>query len=87
MNDTTPAIDAMLHKRFAALTGSQRALMALQMFETAQRIVLSSLPSGLSEQERRRELCRRFYGEELARLAYPGVARESDGSAANREVR
>ena len=86
MNDTTPAIDTLLRERFAALTGSQRALMALQMFETAQRIVLSSLPSGLSEQQRRRELCRRFYGEELARLAYPGVALKSDGSSVDREV-
>jgi hypothetical protein len=40
------------------------------MFETAQRIVLSSLPEGMGEQERKRELCRRFYGEELARRAY-----------------
>ena len=53
MSDTAPEIDALLRERFAALTGSQRALMALQMFETAQRIVLSSLPSGLSEPERR----------------------------------
>jgi hypothetical protein len=41
------------------------------MFETAQLIVLSSLRSGLSERERRRELCRRFYGDELARQAFP----------------
>ena len=45
--------------------------MALQMFETAQQIVLSSLDPGLSEIERRRELCRRFYGAELARAAFP----------------
>ncbi len=44
--------------------------MALEMFETAQRIVLSSLPEGVGERERRRALCRRFYGEDLARRAY-----------------
>jgi hypothetical protein len=44
--------------------------MAAQMFETAQRIVLSSLPAHLDERSRRRELCRRFYGEELARSAF-----------------
>lgn len=71
MTDTTPETEALLRERYAAMTGSERALMALQMFETAQRIVLSSLPPGLSELERRRELCRRFYGEELARQAYP----------------
>ncbi len=66
MSDTAPEIDEMLQQRFQAMSGSERALMALQMFETAQRIVLSSLPASLSERERRRELCRRFYGEELA---------------------
>ncbi len=71
MNDTATKIEALLRARYAAMTGAERALMALQMFETAQRIVLSSLPRGLSEPERRRELCRRFYGDELARQAYP----------------
>jgi len=53
------------------MSGAERALMAMQMFETAQRVVLSSLPAGLTEHERRRELCRRFYGDELARRAFP----------------
>jgi hypothetical protein len=69
--DTSPAIEKLLRERYAAMSGSERALLALQMFETAQLIVLSSLRSGLSERERRRELCRRFYGDELARRAFP----------------
>ena len=71
MNDTSPEIEALLRARYAAMTGSERALMALQMFETAQQVVLSSLDPGLSEDQRRRELCRRFYGDEVARAAYP----------------
>lgn len=71
MTDTATAVDEMLRQRYAGLTGSERALMALQMFESAQRIVLSSLPAGLDERQRRRELCRRFYGEALARRAFP----------------
>ena len=71
MNDTSPEIEALLKARYAAMTGSERALMAMQMFETAQQIVLSSLDPGLSEIERRRELCRRFYGDELAQAAFP----------------
>ena len=70
MNDTTPAIEAVLRARYAAMSGSERALVALQMFETAQQIVLSSLSAGLSDLDRRRELCRRFYGEELARRVF-----------------
>ena len=71
MNDTSPEIEAFLKLRYAAMSGSERALMALQMFETAQQIVLSSLDPGLGEHERRHELCRRFYGDELAQAAFP----------------
>lgn len=70
MNDTSPETEALLKARYAAMTGSERAYMAMQMFETAQQIVLSSLEPGLDESERRRELCRRFYGEELAQVAF-----------------
>ena len=71
MNDTSPEIEALLKARYAAMTGSERALMALQMFDTAQQIVLSSLDPALSSIERRRELCRRFYGEQLANAVFP----------------
>ncbi len=71
MNDTSPEVEAFLSARYAAMSGSQRALMALQMFETAQQIVLSSLDPALSEPDRRREPCRRFYGDELARAVFP----------------
>ena len=77
MNDTSPEIEAFVKARYAAMSGSQRALMALQMFETAQQIVLSSLDPGWSETARRRELCRRFYGDDLARAAFP-EPKESD---------
>ena len=73
MNDTSPEIEAFLAGRFAAMTGSERALMAMQMFETAQQIVLSSLDPSLDERQRRRELCRRFYGDELALAAFPEI--------------
>lgn len=71
MTDTAAAVDEILRQRYAAMSGSERALIAMQMFESAQRIVLSSLPAGLDERQRRRELCRRFYGEALARQAFP----------------
>ena len=71
MNDTSPEIEAFLKLRYSTMSGSERALMALQMFEAAQQIVLSSLDPSLGENERRRELCRRFYGDELAQAAFP----------------
>ena len=71
MNDTSPEIEAVLRVRYAAMSGSDRALMALQMFETAQAIVLSSLAPDLNPNQRRRELCRRFYGNAIAKAAFP----------------
>ena len=71
MSDTTPAYEKLLRERYGEMSGSERGRMALEMFETAQRIVLSSLPDILDERERRRELCRRFYGEALARRVFP----------------
>jgi hypothetical protein len=43
--------------------------MCADMFETARRIVEASLPEGLSPNERRYWICRRFYGD-LADRAY-----------------
>ena len=70
MNDTSPEIEALLARRYAAMSGSERALMAMQMFETVQQIVLSSLDPLLGEYQQRRELCRRFYGDSLALSAF-----------------
>ena len=71
MHDTSPEIEAFLTARYAALSGQQRLLMALEMFETARQVVLSSLDPSLDEQERRRALFRRFYGDALAREVFP----------------
>lgn len=74
MNDTSPAIEVFLAARYAALSGPQRLLMALQMFETARLVVLSSLDPTLDEAARRRELLRRFYGDALACEVFPAPA-------------
>lgn len=86
MNDTSSEIEAFLKARYAAMTGSERALMALQMFETAQQIVLSSLDPSLSESERRRELCRRFYGDELAQAAFPVMVNGTCGHSSCKPI-
>ena len=70
MNDTNPDISAYVRKRYMEMDGEQRFLIGLQMFETARKIVLSSLPEGLSEHDRRRLLCERFY-KPLAPQVFP----------------
>lgn len=65
MNDTPPEIAEMVRARLMALSGAERFIMGARMFESARRMVLASLPAGLSETERKRQLFSRLYGEAL----------------------
>jgi hypothetical protein len=65
MNDTSPA---------------ERWLAASSLFETARRIVESSLPNGLTMEERRLAVARRFYGSEFPEVALIAHARYVDSS-------
>jgi hypothetical protein len=64
MTDTPPEIERMVRDRLMARSGEERLAMGAQMFESAREMVNASLPPGLSETERRRELFRRTYGNE-----------------------
>ena len=70
MNDTTPEFRKMLEERVLALAPAERVSMCADMFETARALVEASLPAGLDPIERRRRICRRFYGD-LADKAFP----------------
>jgi hypothetical protein len=61
--DTTPAVRQMLRERFEAVGPAARMRMCADMFETARQLVEASLPADLDEQERRYQICRRFYGD------------------------
>jgi hypothetical protein len=65
MTDTGPEIAEMVRARLMARSGAERFVMGVQMFESARRIVLASLPSDLSKRERKRLLFERIYGEPL----------------------
>ena len=65
MNDTPPEIAEMVRARLMALSGEERFIMGARMFDSARRMVLASLPEGLSETERKRQLFNRLYGEAL----------------------
>lgn len=54
----------------AAMSGLERALMALHLFETGRQTVLSSLAPTLFDHQRRREPGRCFHGDALARAAF-----------------
>jgi len=65
MTDTPPGIAEMVRTRLMALSGAESFRMGVQMFEAARRMVLASLPAGLTETERKRQLFKRLYGEDL----------------------
>ena len=75
MNDTTPEFAKLVRQRFLALAPAERVSLCADMFETARALVEASLPPGLDPIERRRRICRRFYGD-LADKAFPGTIAE-----------
>jgi hypothetical protein len=70
MNDTTAEFAKRVRQRFLALAPAERVSLCADMFETARALVEASLPPGLDPIERRRRICRRFYGD-LADKAFP----------------
>lgn len=69
MDDTAPEFRALVRARLAALTPQQRVVMCADMFESARSLVEASLPADTDARTRRRIVCERFYGAELARRA------------------
>jgi len=65
MTDTPPEIAEMVRARLMTRSGAERFRMGVEMFEAARRMVLASLPSGLTETERKRRLFDRLHGEAL----------------------
>lgn len=65
MKDTTPEMEALFRRRLMALPPARRFLMGCAMFDAAREMVLASLPAGLSDEERRRRIYERTYGEPL----------------------
>ena len=65
MTDTSPEIAEMVRARMMALSGAERFRMGVEMFDAARRMVLASLPAGLTETERKRRLFERLYGMPL----------------------
>ncbi len=61
MIDTAPEVSAYVHERYSAMSPEERFLIGIRMFDTARALVEASISNDLSEAERRREICRRFY--------------------------
>jgi hypothetical protein len=75
MNDTSAAVSELVVDRYRAMTPADRWLATSSLFETARTIVESSLPSGLTMEQRRLAIIRRLYQNELPEAALVAHAR------------
>ncbi len=65
MNDTPSDIRRLQFEMMRNLSPHRRIELACEMFQTAREMIVASLPAGLSEQEFKRRLYFRTYGEPL----------------------
>jgi hypothetical protein len=69
MNDSAAAIAKMVCDRYRSMTPAERWLVMSSLYESARKIVESSLPKGLTVEERRLAIVRRLYQDELPEAA------------------
>lgn len=65
MNDTPAEIRRIQFEIMSKLSTNRRIELACEMFETARETIIASLPKDLSEQEFKKQLYFRTYGEHL----------------------
>lgn len=65
MTDTTREIEEMQNELWMKKTPQERARFASAMFAAGRRAVIASLPKDLSEEEFKKQLFYRIYGEHL----------------------
>jgi hypothetical protein len=65
MTDTSPEVAELVRAWLTALSAEERYRMGVQMFAAAGRMVLASLPTDLTDSERKQRLFERLYGESL----------------------
>jgi hypothetical protein len=68
MNDTSPEIEKMLREKYMSLSGFERVQIGSSMFESAKKIVESSLPKELAPVEKKIQMFLRFYGHEFSEV-------------------
>ncbi|TVQ96049.1 MAG: hypothetical protein EA399_16615 [Desulfovibrionales bacterium] len=71
MDDTSKKFREKYRRMIMRKSGEERLMMGDSMFVTARTLVLASLDPSLTEDEKRRELFLRFYGND-----FPPVSKE-----------
>lgn len=78
MNDTPPEIRRLQFEMMKKLSSERRIELACEMFQTAREMIVASLPKNLSEQEFKRQLYFRTYGEHLPDDFFKNEKSEND---------
>jgi hypothetical protein len=65
MKDTSPEIEEKVRELMMARSGAERLAMGSSMFDAARKVVLASLPKDLPDEELKRLLFERIYGQPL----------------------
>jgi hypothetical protein len=65
MDITSPVAERIVRERMMAMSGEERFLVGVGMFEAARTIVLASAPQGMSSSDLRLFLLPRFYGADF----------------------
>jgi hypothetical protein len=65
MSDTPPEIAELVRCRLMSLSGEERFMMGVSMFEAAREMALASLPTDLPPEELKRRLFQRLYGKPM----------------------
>jgi hypothetical protein len=74
MKDTSANFSALVAERHAQMSADDRMQIASDLFDTARRIIESSLPQTLSRRDRRLAVARRLYGQEVSEAAVNAFA-------------
>ena len=82
MKDTSAAVEQLVSERHAAMAPDQRMRIAAPMYETARAIIESSVPAGMTAEQRRYAIVKRLYGDELPETALVAHARYGRGAEA-----
>ena len=65
MDDTTPEIKKKMLEMVMSRSGSDRVIMGASMFDAARTLMIASFPKDLTNEELKRRIFERTYGEPL----------------------
>lgn len=67
MNDTNPEIQRKLEDLYSKLTPEERFSKMLSLCQTVREIIISQLPEGLSETDKRKRLFEIYYSQDYSK--------------------